>query len=684
MRKLTTLFLIAIASPAIAQSDPIIVTAAGLEDPVGEVAYNIVTIDVEDLAREPSGRLENILGQVAGFQLFRISDSRSANPTSQGATLRGLGGNASSRALLVLDGVPQSDPFGGWISWPAFDTDGIGRVRVSRGGGSGVFGPGALAGTIEMESLSTENFQPARASLAYGSRDAMEMGFGIMLPPSENSLIDISGHYAEGDGFIPIIPGQQGAIDGPAAYEQYGGAIRYAAPLGSTEVQLSGRFFHDERNRGFPFSGNRTRGIDGSVRLLGRGDWQWEALFYYQDREFRSSFARVDAVRATADQVLDQFSVPSVGYGGRFEIRPALPGDAVELRLGADYRETEGRTRERFFFVDGAPTRTREAGGLTRTAGGFAELTARAVPGLTITGSARIDRWWIENGFFRQGDVGEPLNDETVFADRGDWRVTGRAGLAWRPDNPVTFRTAAYTGWRLPTLNELFRPFRVGSDVTGANALLRPESLDGIEIGADYTPASILRVSGTIFYNRLEDGIANVTVGQGPGFFPGIGFVPNGGLARQRQNLDAIEAAGIELDARAQFAEWSVRISYAFTDADVVSSGVAAALDGLRPAQVARHNGSATLSYVRPMGGEAAITLRYIGSRFEDDLNLRRLDDALTVGARALIPLYGPLKIELRAENIFDVRVEAGISGTGLVERASPQSFWAGLRFAFF
>ncbi|WP_442624730.1 TonB-dependent receptor [Parasphingopyxis sp.] len=684
MRSLPALLLATAASPAIAQSDPIIVTAAGLDDPVGEVAYNIVTIDAEDLAREPSGRLENILGQIAGFQLFRASDSRSANPTSQGATLRGLGGNASSRALLILDGVPQSDPFGGWISWPAFDTDNIGRIRVSRGGGSGVFGPGALAGTIEMESLSTENFQPARASLSYGSRDAMEMGFGVMLPPSENTLIDVSGHYAEGDGFIPIVSGQQGPIDEPAAYEQYGGAIRYAAPIGNTEIQVTGRFFHDERNRGFPFSGNRTRGLDGSVRLVGRGSWQWEALFYYQDRGFRSSFARVDAARTTADQVLDQFSVPSTGFGGRFEIRPALPGDAVELRLGGDYRETEGRTRERFFFVGGAPTRQREAGGVTRTIGGFAEVTARAAPGLTLTGSGRIDRWWIENGFFRQGDIGGPLNDQTLFADRADWRVTGRAGIAWQPDNPVTIRTAAYTGWRLPTLNELFRPFRVGSDVTGANALLRPESLDGVEIGADYTPASFLQLSGTVFYNRLEDGIANVTVGQGPGFFPGIGFVPGGGLARQRQNLDAIEAAGIELDARAQFAEWSVALSYAFTDASVDASGVSAPLDGLRPPQVARHNAAATLAYIRPMGGEAAITLRYVGSRFEDDLNLRRLDDALTVGARALIPLYGPLKIELRAENIFDARVEAGISGTGFIERATPQTFWAGLRFAFF
>ena len=58
----------------------------------------------------------------------------------------------SSRALLVLDGVPQSDPFGGWVNWPAYDPQIWSEMRVVRGGGSVANGPGALAGTIEMTS----------------------------------------------------------------------------------------------------------------------------------------------------------------------------------------------------------------------------------------------------------------------------------------------------------------------------------------------------------------------------------------------------------------------------------------------------------------------------------------------------------------------------------------------------
>lgn len=685
MRKMIALFCASCAVPAMAQDgETIIVTAAGLDEARSEAAYSVVTLDADALAREPSGRLENILGQVSGFQLFRASDSRSANPTSQGATLRGLGGNASSRALLILDGVPQSDPFGGWISWPGYDAERLGAVRVTRGGGSGVFGPGALAGTIELESLSAENFQPASFHMAYGSRDSVETNAGIMLPPTDNTLLDVSAHYARGDGFVPVIDRQRGPVDEGSRYMQYGGGARYSAPLGGTELQIAGRYFYDRRNRGFAFSENRTEGFDGSIRFIGRGDWQWEALAYLQQRNFRSSFARIDDTRTTATQVLDQYSVPATGFGGRFEVRPPLRGDAAEIRLGGDFRQTEGRTRERFFFVNSAPTRQREGGGRTRTAGAFADATVRAAPSLTLTGSARLDRWWIEDGFFAQSDIDQPLVLLDDFDDRAGWRFTGRGGFAWSPENPLTIRAAGYTGWRLPTLNELFRRFRVGNDVTAANAELRPETLSGVEAGIDYTPASILRLSGTVFYNRLDDAIANVTLGQGPGVFPGAGFVPGGGLYRQRRNIDGIEVTGVELDARANFAEWSVAASYAFTDATVESQSVAAAINGLRPAQVARHNGAITFAYAREFAEQFSISLRYIGARFEDDLNQRELDSAFTIGTRALIPIYGPIKLELRAENLLDVRVEAARSSSGVIERATPQTFWAGLRFSIF
>ncbi|MEI9927444.1 MAG: TonB-dependent receptor [Sphingomonas sp.] len=112
----------------------------------------------------------------------------------------------------------------------------------------------------------------------------------------------------------------------------------------------------------------------------------------------------------------------------------------------------------------------------------------------------------------------------------------------------------------------------------------------------------------------------------------------------------------------------------------VHASGVAAPLDGLRPAQTALHQGSATLGWHQD-DVHAALTARYAGPQFEDDQNSRRLAGAFTLDAVAGIPIAGGLLIEARAENLADARIEAGISGPGVIERATPRTLWIGLRY---
>ncbi|HBM05895.1 MAG TPA: TonB-dependent receptor, partial [Erythrobacter sp.] len=125
------------ATPAFAQDDPVIVvTGSGLEETPAAPAYDTQVIDRDQLVSVPSGRIEDALSAVAGFQQFRRSDSRSANASAQGATLRALGGNATSRALVLLDGVPMSDPFFGYIPFSAIAPERLAQVRVTRGGGS--------------------------------------------------------------------------------------------------------------------------------------------------------------------------------------------------------------------------------------------------------------------------------------------------------------------------------------------------------------------------------------------------------------------------------------------------------------------------------------------------------------------------------------------------------------------
>jgi vitamin B12 transporter len=652
----------------------IVIIGEALPEAKAERVYSVERITSRQISQSPSHELDQLLKEVPGIQLFRRSDARSGHPTSQGVTLRALGGNASSRALLVLDGVPQSDPFGGWINWPAYDAADLSGIRVVRGGGSVANGPGALAGTIEMTSRADEGIG---GEVDAGSRQSLEAS-GRAGVAAGNGVLSLSGRAARSDGFIPITSDTRGPADGPAPYRQWSGRGRWVTPIGgTTELQASVSGFHDWRTRGTDFSDDRTNGADASLRLVGRGRWQWSALGYGQWRNLRSSTASLSPGRTTATRVLLQDSVPSHGIGGSIEVRPPLP-TAVELRLGADARRTTGETRELANYVGGEPTRRRRAGGGSWTSGLFAEASA-VLAGVTLSGGARVDHWQVEDGHLFEQIIATSavLRDET-FTKRDGWLPTARGGVLIPLGGGFSLRSAAYLGWRMPTLNELFRPFRAGVDATAANPELDPERLKGGEAGLDVTRGAA-RLSLTGFVNRLGDAIANVTLGHGPGAFPEIGFIAAGSQFRQRQNVDAVKVRGIEASAEWTKGPWALRAGASLSHARMQATGTAAFLDGLRPAQTPKF--AATLAASWEQAGKGVeLLLRRIGPQFEDDLNTRVLKGATTLDAFASWPVGRRFQLVARAENVTNALVMAGIGGDGSVERATPRTLWLGLR----
>jgi outer membrane receptor protein involved in Fe transport len=652
----------------------IVITGTALPEPKAERVYAVERIGRRQIEQSPSHELDQLLKEVPGLQLFRRSDAHSGHPTSQGITLRALGGNASSRALLVLDGVPQSDPFGGWVNWPAYDPQTLAGARVVRGGGSVGNGPGALAGTIEMTSRSDAGVS---GELDGGSRDSIEARGRVGVNVG-GGILSLSGRTERGDGFIPITADTRGPADEAAPYHGWSGRGRWVAPIDSdTEVQASVDGFHDWRTRGTDFSTNRTNGADASVRLVGRGNWAWSALGYWQWRNLMSSFASVSAGRASAARVSLQDSVPSHGLGGSIELRPPMPR-GIELRLGADARRTEGESRELYSYVAGEPTRRRFAGGQSWTSGAFAEASAD-LGGLTLTAGGRLDYWRISDGHLFEKTIatGAVLRDEQD-APRKGWLPTARGGISAPIGSDFSLRSAAYLGWRMPTLNELFRPFRAGADATAANPDLNPERLAGAEAGIDYAKGP-LKLSLTGFVNRLKDAIANVTLGHGPGTFPGVGFVAAGGAYSQRQNVDAVKVRGIEASAQWTSGPWSLLAGASLTHARMQANGTAAFLDGLRPAQTPKFGGTLSASW-QSDGKGAALVLRRVGAQFDDDLNSDLLNGATTLDAYASWPLSRRLQLVARGENLTDALVMAGIGGDGSVERATPRTLWLGLR----
>jgi outer membrane receptor protein involved in Fe transport len=72
----------------------------GLEG-INDSATSTALLSQQQLEQAPGLALDDSLHSVAGFQLFRRTSSWTANPTSQGLSLRGLGSTGASRTLVV-------------------------------------------------------------------------------------------------------------------------------------------------------------------------------------------------------------------------------------------------------------------------------------------------------------------------------------------------------------------------------------------------------------------------------------------------------------------------------------------------------------------------------------------------------------------------------------------------------
>ncbi len=659
------------ASPAFAQDEgegeyddeprpEIVVTGEGLEPALSNIVYSTTNIERETIVSSGSGRLDDVLANVAGFQQFRRSDSRSANPTAQGVTLRALSGNATSRALVLLDGVPIADPFFGYIPLSAIAPETLRNIRVTRGGGSGPFGAGALAGTIELESAGLQTLGGGTASLLVNDREeteasavlAQELGAGFAIA---------SGRWDRGQGFFTTPVDQRVPASARAAFDSWNIGLRGVAPLGEdTEVQARVALFRDERTLRFEGADSTNEGQDASLRVVGRGDWAFDALAYVQAR----NFSNVIISSSRFVRVLDQRNTPSTGLGGKFELRPPV-GDAHDLRVGVDYRRSDGELEEDAYSAfSGNLTERRNAGGVNSNLGFFVEDDWSIGP-LVVTGGLRADHTRIEGGFFRARDADGALVSETIAPDRSDWALSWRAGASFYATRRLDLRAAAYTGLRLPTLNELYRPFVVFPVVTQANAALENERLKGFEVGLSWQPINEAVLSLTAFDNRVENAIANVTIGEN---------------LRQRRNLPAIDAQGIEAGLAMVFGEVSFDGSLAYTDATIDGEGASLALDGNRPPQTPELSASATLAWQPREGWRLATTLRHVGAQFEDDQESDRLPPATTLDLFAQVPLFGKLSLVARAENIFDETVVTRNAG-GAIDLGAPRTVWLGVRY---
>ncbi|WP_342745818.1 TonB-dependent receptor plug domain-containing protein [Caulobacter mirabilis] len=452
----------------------VVITAPRLSPAPTDAAFAVLKVD--DQAIATASRLDEALALVPGVQLFRRTSSVASNPTTQGMTVRAIAGSGAGRALVTLDGVPQNDPFGGWVMWTGLPSAGLEGALVVRGAGAGPYGAGALTGTIQLQE---------RTRVTSGGEYAFHAGergaFGGQFAWAVDDLM-IVGAAERTDGWVPVRAGR-GRADEALAYGGSSLALRWSPGWSGGDLALRLSGYREARDSGLAGASARATGLAASATMTGASPGigtEWRLQVWARSSDLENSSVSVAPGRSATTPANDQHGTPALGLGANAALRKATGQGGWEV--GVDVRYAEGETRERFSFQGGAFRNGRVAGGAQYVAGLYGEAWRQAGDWL-LTGGVRLDRWGSFDGKRREWVLatGAPTLDQTP-PDADGWQPTARAA-ARRDFGETYLRTAAYAGFRPPTLNELHRPFRVGNDTTLANPGLEPETLYGLEVG---------------------------------------------------------------------------------------------------------------------------------------------------------------------------------------------------------
>ena len=660
----------------------IIVTGpARLPEAAGDPAFSIVKLGAAEL--QASSRLDEVLETVPGVSLFRRNSSLGANPTTQGVSLRGIAGSGASRALVTIDGVPQNDPFGGWVIWSGIAPDRVQAVTVVRGAGAGPYGAGALTGTIDLAAR-TAAPDGLMADASVGNlNDRQGQALASARIGAAEVFASVAGETS--GGYVPVRAGR-GAADQRLTLNDWSGATGASADVGAGTLSARVSGSQEDRGSGLIGAEARARGGQASLTLARQptaSDLGYRLQAWITSSDLLNSSVSVAANRATITPANDQYATPTTGYGANAAVRRAVGGDTLEV--GADLRGAAGESRELFKYAGGVFTRSRRSGGETLVGGLYVEVTHADGPWLWA-GGARMDGWRDTNAHRIETNTATgAVTLDQHSANQGGTEPTARLALRRDFAGGLFVRGAAYAGFRPATLNELDRTFRVGNDVTQANPALRPERLFGAEAGMGGTGAG-WSWDATVFVSRLNDAVVNATLHTGPYTDPVEGVIPAGGTLYQRRNIAHIDAVGLETEARRRIGPVDLTLAADYTRAGVDGGTTAPQLTGKQPAETPRFTATAGVSWRVTGRLQLSSEVRYETRRYDDDLNTRPLADGAVVNARAEWRVRDGLGVFLAGDNLFDAALQTGRTAAsggapGVVSYGPPRIVRVGVTF---
>jgi outer membrane receptor protein involved in Fe transport len=668
-------------TPKPTTQDSVTVTADRGLAGINDSATSTATLSAEQMQQQPGLTLDDELHQVAGFALFRRTSSWTANPTTEGVSLRGLGSTAASRTLVVSDEVPLNDPFGGWIHWDEIPALAISQVQLERGGASDLYGSSAIGGVINV--LPAEAGSPHNESLLFSadaagaSEDSANQNALLSTASKRLAFLGAESFLTTG-GYIPTAPSLRGLVDIPSNVTSEAGRVelRGFALQQKASAFLRGNVLNEARSNGTPLQTNGTRlwrytaGVDADTSAARL------ALRLYGAREaYRQSFSSI-ATDRNSETLTKLQQVPLDQLGLVAQAARALPHE-LTAAVGFDIDDVRATDNEAA-VSKGAVTATTSTTARQRETGGFVDAiwTPRA---WSLSGSVRVDSFHTYDA--RQ--VISTTGATTQLPNISELVASPRVGLVFHPQSGskphawprgLALTATAFRAFRGPTMNELYRTGQVGQQTTLANSSLLAERATGAEGGIELD-RRVGHLRATYFWTEVNRPISTVVLSQTATT-----------QTLQRQNLGQIQSRGMMIEAqstrwRGFDASLGYQLAVATVTAFSTSSPLQANLTGKWIPQVPREMATATANYVAPHIASFHAIASYTGQAFDDSSNQFLLHPYARFDVSADRSLTHGLSLFAGAQNLLNRSIDAG--RTPILTLASPRLVEGGVRYTF-
>jgi outer membrane receptor protein involved in Fe transport len=600
--------------------------ATGSQQSLHRLPVPASVLDAAAIQSSPAATSDALLRGLPGFDRDRSNSAF----TNYGQLRVSFGGAGNDRGVVLADGLPAQDAFGGQVDWSALPPGNLTRAELLRGAGSALYGSGAVGGVLALDTRGPAALPGAppdgRIELGGGGLSGTNAALFYRAPLGPKLAASLWTSTTQA-AYFDLPEGFRSRVDQIARSQSDATQLRVRTVGGTSAFEASALFSTDAQAQGRPnYSFGRTL-QQGALSYSRAGDRTTTTV---------QAYARATTVLNVADQfpaapgVLRYVQHVPTWENGVFAAWLA-PGEHLDVEARGDVRAVHGISDQR-----GGDGTLQSLGSGAQTLEGFALQLRLHGPRFEALAGARYDDVAFKDGVLV--NVARGAATVTNAPARTDAAVSPRVALRYDLSPQLALRASSGGGFRAPFLNELVRGFQIGTVVMAPNPALIPERGRSDGIGIDLATRSS-RLAFDLSRTRVNDAIAFVTLSP---------------VLQQRRNVAHTASDGAAVTYATLLGPCTRLRASGQTQYARVTGGPATII-AKRLTYVPDRE--ATLG-IDAQGGAAryALDASFLGTAYADDLNTQPLGSALLIGARVTAPVGNGATLTLSAENLTNRR----------------------------